>query len=175
MTPIQRQWNGYIIKLSRTGEWTWLIITLPGQKVTHLGWRESVILEHCTRPHPYLLSVTVLPPMPDHFPISCLLLSGLAWVPSWWNGRRIPDCDTQSHKFCGNRKITDRMDKYCLTLNVNNKNTVVFHAFTSFSDVEMCWLKSYQIGRHFHKQMTFRQLVANSRGLYFNYKLTMGF
>ena len=72
----------------------------------------------------------------------------------------------------GNRKITERMDKYCLTLNVNNENTVAFRAFTLFSDVEIRWPKSYQIGSHFHKQMTFRQLAANSLGLYLIRKWT---
>ena len=64
------------------------------------------------------------------------------------------------------------MDKYCLTLNVNSENTVAFHAFTLFSDAEMRWPKSCQIGRHFHKQMTFRQIVANSFGLYLIRKWT---
>ena len=34
------------------------------------------------------------------------------------------------------------------------------------------WLKSCQIGGHFHMQMTFRQLVANSLGLYLIWKWT---
>ena len=64
------------------------------------------------------------------------------------------------------------MDKYGLTLKVNGENTVAFRAFTLFSDVEMSWLQSCQIGGHFHMQMTFRQLVANSFGLYLIRKWT---
>ena len=40
------------------------------------------VMGHC--------SITVLPPTPDHFPIGCLLLSGLASVPSSCKGRRTP-------------------------------------------------------------------------------------
>ena len=34
--------------------------TLPGQKVTHLGWRESVILEHCTSVYKITLQIFLM-------------------------------------------------------------------------------------------------------------------